>query len=111
MRVVADGAETSSRTLRQSDSGLRPRDVTVITIASGSKVEMTVTSADMDGVVGVVAGQAEPVRIAISDVERIERREFDGTKTLLAVAGYLVIGYVFASVLARDFANTLFSPK
>ena len=105
LRVVADSPGASSKALRQPQPVLQPRDIAVITTATGERIEVRITSVHADEVVGSVDGQTQPVRIPVSQIERVERTELDGTKTILAVGAYVLLSIILANVLSRGLFN------
>lgn len=111
LRVVADGSEASSNALRRPQPVLEPRDIAVITTADGQRIEMQVTSIDDRDVVGVVDNQAQPVRIPISQIQRVERRELDGVKTTLAVLIPAILLYIWGRRASDSFVDGAFGAR
>ena len=108
LRVVADGAEASSRALRQPEPLLRRGDAALITTVDGARVEMQVIAVGVDAVAGTVAGKTDPRSVSVSQIQRIERSETDPLKTALVTVLVLVVaGAIVGNALGAKMANSL----
>ncbi len=65
-----------------------------ITRSDGSMMIMTVTAVHTDAIEGMMAGASQVTRLPLDQIKKIERREFDGARTVilvLSVVGGLIL--------------------
>ena len=106
MRVVADGERAAREvTAHTANTPQRPNPL-LVTTKSGMQYEITLHRIDGDAIVATVDGQQQPLHIPFDQIERIEQRQVDGTKTLLLVVAVLGLAYVFAQAFARGIWNS-----
>ena len=100
---------TSMRTVLDTQSGLpsvapptlAPNDVVTITTRDGTQAQMTLTKTAPDFIEGNPENGSPPRRFHLSEVVKIERREFDGAKTAFLVIAVAVGVYAILKAVAE----------
>ena len=111
LRVIADGREASSRLLQQPTQELASGDQVVLTLDTGQKITLKISSVSPETIEGIEEGSPELVRVQVDQIDKIERREFDKSAILrplrvivaIAVLGGVIVGVAFAAgAIARS---------
>lgn len=101
---AAFAACTSLRTVLDTQAGLTspaqpplaPDDRLTITMRDGAQAQITLTKATAESIEGVQARDAPPRHFDLAEVVKIERREFDGAKTIFLVIAVAAGVYAIA---------------
>lgn len=96
--VLESGAAPMSA--QQVRISVGPGDKLTITRIDGTVLQLTVSAVLPDAIEGSYAGASGVTRIQIDQIRRIERRQFDGSKSaLLGLGIFLGLGLVLAAVV------------
>ena len=98
LRVVADGREASSRLLQQPTLDLASSDQVVLTLSTGQKITLKVTSVSLETIEGIEEGRPGLVQVQVDQVDKVERREFDLSKTAL-LTGLAIVAILVGVVV------------
>ena len=96
MRVVPSGSNAISATEGPASRALAPGDVVNLRLRNGSSYQFTVTTVSDGELQGVRSGAAAPEAISVTEIEVMERRQFDALKTTLLVV-VIVAGIYFVA--------------
>jgi hypothetical protein len=94
--VVADTRSSSAAVADNSAKRLAPGDDLRLRLISGERVSLLLVSIESDALVGTTTFQGTPVRVPTSQIESIERKEFDAVKTTLLIVG--IFGLLYLAV-------------
>ncbi|MBY0237984.1 MAG: hypothetical protein K2X55_01600 [Burkholderiaceae bacterium] len=103
MRVVADGRDAVDTVARDATQGLHAGETLLVHTRDGLPQEMVFVRTDG----AVLVGQADSaeLRIEVTSVVRIERKEADGWKTAGMVGGVVAVLTALAAAAAHSMAK------
>lgn len=102
-RVVADGQQAIRAVAGAAPAeGLKVGEQLQVTGRDGSKLSGQLDAIEADGLL-LATGEGKQRRIAFEQIERIERREFDGVKTLgIVVGAVMLLALAAARSIGKD---------
>ncbi len=110
LKVIADGQEASKAATQGSSPVIEQKDLLVLSMTDGRRLELRVSSVNAEHITGVVSGQVEPVRVPVHEVQRVERLEPDTRAILLTIGIVLLVGLIAANSIKNDIVDKL-TPK
>lgn len=103
-RVVADGQQAVRAVASAAPAeGLKVGEPLQVTMRDGSRLGGQLDAIEADALL-IATGDGKQRRIAFEQIERIERREFNGAKTVGLVVGALVL---LALAAAKSIGNDI----
>lgn len=102
-RVVADGQQAIRAVASAAPAeGLKVGEQLQVTGRDGSKLSGQLDAIEADGLL-LATGEGKQRRVAFEQIERIERREFDGIKTLgIVVGAFMLLALAAARSIGKD---------
>lgn len=88
LRAVAPAEAVSAQTLR-------PGDEVVVTRRDAAVMKLTIVTVSPQRIEGTEVDTQRAVAVEMSDVERVERRSFDGMRTTLFVVAAVFGAYLY----------------
>lgn len=100
MRVLDDRGGSNAGSSAPVTQALAPGDNVLITRKDGTRVALEVTATSADAVEGKERQSALTLRVPLSEIAKIERREISAARTtLLVVAAAAVAYYIIEAIL------------
>jgi hypothetical protein len=108
MRTVVEVSTAQGGAATRIQPALAPNDSLTVTTRSGPAARIHLTTSAPDYIEGTQDDDKQPRRFELSDVMKIERREFDGLKTTILVIA--IAAGVFALANGAGYAAIMSGP-
>jgi hypothetical protein len=101
LHTLVDTRAAGSEPAPRIDTLIQPHDSITVTRQDGSVSALQVTAVTPELIEGTQGWLSTSTRIALVDVVKIERREFDGARTTLLVVAVFAGAYFVAKSVAE----------
>lgn len=101
VRVIADSRQAAAGLAAPGHGGLEVGDTVEVQTRDAQQMQLHITALDAQGMEGTVPRGLAPVRVAWSNVERIEERNIDGLKSTGLVVAVMAVVLVWAALATQ----------
>jgi hypothetical protein len=101
MRTIVEVNTAQGRAATEIQTALAPNDSLTVTTRSGPAARIHLTTSAPDYIEGTQDDDKLLRRFELADVVKIERREFDGVKTVILVIAIAAGVYAIANAAAQ----------
>jgi hypothetical protein len=107
MRVLSLGPQASVEALKRSPALGNPKDSVVVVSTDGIRHEMRLTSVNTEAVEGTSLDQKQPIRVPVSQIQRVEVIDTNSRTVVTVVLVVLAVAVVAALATANSVGSSI----